>query len=51
MTYEEMRANYKSDEQLARVLFAMLTIQEAKLARQEPQAANQPNYKRRENRA
>jgi len=51
MTFEEMKADFnQSDEQFARYLFDLLMIQEAKLARHEPKAANQAQYKRRENR-
>jgi hypothetical protein len=50
MTFEEARKQYGSDEQMARVLFAMLQIQEAKLELHETKTANQAQNKRRENR-
>lgn len=48
--FEEARALYASDEQMAQALFAMLVIQEAKLQRAEEQLADQAKNKRRENR-
>ena len=48
--FEQTRALYSSDEQMAQALFAMLVIQETKLRRAEEQLADQAKNKRRENR-
>jgi hypothetical protein len=48
--FEQARALYSSDEQMAKALFAMLVIQEAKLQRATEQLADQAKNKRRENR-
>ena len=50
MEFEQARALYQSDEQMAQVLFAMLAVQEAKLQRAMEQLADQANNKRREHR-
>jgi hypothetical protein len=49
-TFEQARALYASDEQMAKTLFAMLVIQETKLQLAEEQLADQATNKRREKR-
>lgn len=51
LTYDELRISYQTDEQLARALFVMLVIQEAKLEQMQKTIASQADNKRREYRA
>jgi hypothetical protein len=50
LTFEEARKRYQSDEQMARVLFAMLELQAVLQQKQQDQLADQAKNKRRENR-
>ena len=51
MTFEEMKADFnQSDEEFARYLFDLLTLQEAKLQRLQDQLAKPAQFDRRENR-
>jgi hypothetical protein len=50
LTYDQLRNTYQCPEELAKFLFDMLTIQDAKLKKIETTLASQAKNKRRENR-